>query len=137
MLNTFRGDLPWSMIKGSSSAYIDALLKCYPPDEIHVDKAVQCIGNDEGGLWLKTAAGTARFDNIILATSAAEALKILGDGVTKEEHEILSSFHTTRNVVVLHSDISVLSTFIFKAYCLANRLYSLVYAKPAFCMGCL
>jgi len=83
MLNTFRDDLPWSMIKGSSSAYIDALLRCYPPDEIHMGKAVQSIGNDEGQLWLQTAAGTAHFDNIILATSATEALQILGDGITK------------------------------------------------------
>jgi predicted NAD/FAD-binding protein len=79
MLDTFRDDLPWSMIKGSSSAYTDALLRCYPPDEIHMEKAVQSIGSDEGQLWLKTAAGTAHFDNIILAIPATEALKILGD----------------------------------------------------------
>jgi predicted NAD/FAD-binding protein len=101
------------MIKGSSSAYIDALLRCYPPDEIHMGKAVQSIGNDEGQLWLQTAAGTAHFDNIILATSATEALQILGDGITKEEREILSSFQTISNVVVLHSDISVFSSCIF------------------------
>ena len=76
-------------------------------------KAVQSIGNDEGQLWLQTAAGTAHFDNIILATSATEALQILGDGITKEEREILSSFQTISNVVVLHSDISVFSSCIF------------------------
>ena len=137
MLNTFQNDLPWSMIKGSSSTYVDALLRCYPPDEIHIDRAVQSIGNDEDGLWLKTAASTAHFDNIIPATSATEALKILGDGVTKDEREILSSFQTTSNVVVLHSDISVLASLIFKVCYSANIIHSLVYAEPTFCMGCL
>jgi uncharacterized protein len=95
------------MIKGSSSAYVDALVRCYPPHDLKTNTTVQSIGNDEDGLWLKTADGKMHFDNIIVATSAEQALKILGDSATKEENEILRSFETTSNVVVLHSDISV------------------------------
>jgi predicted NAD/FAD-binding protein len=107
LLNIFQDGLPWSMVKGSSSAYVDAVIRRYPPHSLQTETAIHSVGNDKGGLWLKTAAGKVYFDNIILATSAVQALQILGDGATENEKDILGCFETTSNVVVLHTDTSV------------------------------
>jgi predicted NAD/FAD-binding protein len=95
------------MIKGSSSAYIDAVMRCYPPHDLQIDTPVHAIGKDAHGLWLKTTAGKNYFDNIIIATSAVQALKLLGDNATQQEEDILGSFETTSNIVALHTDTSV------------------------------
>ena len=47
------------------------------------------------------------FDHVVLAVHANEALRILGKGATTMEREILGHFHTSENVCVLHSDMSV------------------------------
>jgi predicted NAD/FAD-binding protein len=95
------------MIKGSSSTYINALVRCYPPSEIHTSTPVHSIGEDKNGLWLKTRSDKDYFDHIILTTSAEDALAILGNGASPEELNILGSLKTNKNIVVLHSDISV------------------------------
>ena len=99
------------MIKGSSSTYINTLVRCYPPTEIHTSTPVRSVGEDKNGLWLKTQSGKDYFDHIILTTSAEDALAIIGSSAHKEELNILGSFKTNRNTVVLHSDISVPYSF--------------------------
>lgn len=91
--------------------YINALVRCYPPSEIHTSTLVHFVREDKSGLWLKTLSGKEYFDHIILTTSAKDALAILGSHAGQEELSILGSFKTNRNIVVLHSDISVLHRF--------------------------
>jgi predicted NAD/FAD-binding protein len=88
------------MIKGSSSTYIDALVRCYPPREIHTSTPVQSLGEDKNGLWLKTPSGKNYFDHVILTTSAEDALAIIGNSASEEDFDILGSFKTNRNIVV-------------------------------------
>jgi predicted NAD/FAD-binding protein len=91
--------------------YINALVRYYPPSEIHTSTPVHSVGEDKSGLWLKTPSGKDYFDHIILTTSAEDALAILGSRAGQEELSVLGSFKTNRNIVVLHSDISVLHRF--------------------------
>ena len=50
------------------------------------------------------------FDNIILTASAPVSLNLIRESATKDELEILNSFKTAPNVIVLHTDESVCST---------------------------
>jgi predicted NAD/FAD-binding protein len=99
------------MIKGSSSTYIDALVRCYPPHEIHTSTPVQSLGEDKNGMWLKTSSGKKYFDHVILTTSAEDALTIMSNSVSEEDSDILGCFKTDKNIVVLHSDMSVFYSF--------------------------
>ena len=91
--------------------YISALVTCYPPSEIHTSTPVHSVGEDKSGLWLETPSGKDYIAHIILTTSVEDALAILGSHASQEELSILGSFKTNRNIVVLHSDISVLHPF--------------------------
>lgn len=51
----------------------------------------------------------ADFDHVVLAVHANEALTILGQGATTMERDILRHFHTSENICLLHSDMSVSS----------------------------
>ena len=47
------------------------------------------------------------FDHVVLAVHANDALKILGEGATTMEQDILRHFDTSENICVVHSDMSV------------------------------
>jgi predicted NAD/FAD-binding protein len=56
-----------------------------------------------------TPGGAAQsFDHVVFACHSDQALRILGDGATTTEREILSAFPYERNVAVLHTDIALL-----------------------------
>ncbi|KAJ9399941.1 hypothetical protein DTO282F9_3011 [Paecilomyces variotii] len=63
---------------------------------------------DDGVQWLviKDGGSIERFDRVIVATAADEALRILGDGATDDERRILGCFRTSPSRVFLHSDTS-------------------------------
>ena len=65
---------------------------------------------DDGQVCLTTADGSIeKFDHVVFAVHANQALSILGEGVTPTEYEILRHFRTSENVCILHSDMSVRS----------------------------
>lgn len=107
LLNTFNRGLPWAMIEGDSSIYLNTLIKNCPAARIEFNAPVQSVGRDEKGLWLETNSRREYFDNIILATSAVTSRQIMGGNAHQEELDILNCFETVTNRVVLHSDISV------------------------------
>ena len=47
------------------------------------------------------------FDHVVFAVHANDALKILGEGATTMEQDILRHFDTSENICVVHSDMSV------------------------------
>ena len=49
-----------------------------------------------------------RFDHVIFACHSDQALKILGEGATPTERDLLTAFPYERNVAQLHTDVSVL-----------------------------
>lgn len=76
-------------------------------DHIFLNNPVQRISNGKDGKVVLHLPNdkTDTFDHVILATHADQALSILGPSATKEERSILSCFKTSKNEVVLHSDI--------------------------------
>lgn len=109
LLSTVAKRPDWMTIPGGSKQYIDAVLKDFPRDRIHLECKVTAVVPTEKGSVILTANGKDHeFDHVILATHGDEALEILQPVTTKEEIEILSGFHTSRNVAVLHSDLSLM-----------------------------
>ncbi|KAK4937865.1 hypothetical protein LTR10_021586 [Elasticomyces elasticus] len=109
MLNTFAKSFNWVSIPGGSKRYIDAVLSAFPQSLIHIKSKVTALETTEKGSIVLTANGKDQeFDHVILATHADQALKILKPVATKEEIDILGGFQTSRNVVVLHSDLTLM-----------------------------
>lgn len=110
LLDTMWRTLRWHTIETGSVAYVDAFMRSLQPDQhLHLGAAVQQIDRQSNGKIRLTVGEGSReeFDHVILAVHANQALKALGKSATASEKDILSNFHTTRNVCVLHSDESV------------------------------
>ena len=109
LLSTISTRPDWMTIKGGSQRYIDAVLADFPRDRIHLKTKVSSLTPDKRGCVTLTANGRDEvFDHVILATHGDQALDILQPIATKEEIDILSGFKTSKNVAVLHSDLSLM-----------------------------
>lgn len=110
LLDTMWRTLRWDTIKNGSGAYIDTFMRSLRPNQhVHLDSAIKSITRQSNSsICLEMADGSREeFDHVVLAVHANQALRVLGQNATKTEKDILSNFHTTRNVCVLHSDESV------------------------------
>jgi predicted NAD/FAD-binding protein len=109
LLNTISQRPDWMTIPGGTKQYIDAVLRDFPAERIHVESKVTAVTPTKAGLVALTVNGTDEtFDHVILATHGDQALEILRAVATKEEIDILSGFQTNRNIAVLHSDTSLM-----------------------------
>jgi predicted NAD/FAD-binding protein len=96
------GDRPlWHTVKGGSREYVARLTQGLA--DIRHGTPVQRILRRADGVDITTAAGTARFDHVVIATHADQALAMLGDADARES-ELLGAFGYCRNRAVLHSD---------------------------------
>lgn len=96
----------WYTLVGGSRSYIPALTAPYA-DRIRLSTPVQGIRRLVDGVELHTAAGTERFDEVVLACHADQALALLEDP-TPAEREVLAALPYQDNEVVLHTDTRLL-----------------------------
>ncbi|WP_136068324.1 NAD(P)/FAD-dependent oxidoreductase [Modicisalibacter radicis] len=96
----------WRTLVGGSRSYIPALTQRYA-ERIHRHCTVSCIRRDAGGVDVDTTLGTARFDQVVLACHADQALGLLGDP-SPAERDILAAIPYRDNEVVLHTDSTLL-----------------------------
>jgi Predicted NAD/FAD-binding protein len=84
----------------------------FPSNHVRLNTRVtRLISERDGRVRLHTHSGKSEvFDHVILATHGDQAYQIIRDSATDEEHEILRHFLTSKNVAVLHSDISLMPT---------------------------
>ena len=109
LLSTISTRPDWMTIKGGSQRYIDAVLEHFPEDRVHLKCKVSSLTPDKRGSVTLTANGKDEvYDHVILATHGDQALDILQPIATKQEIDILSGFQTSKNVAVLHSDLSLM-----------------------------
>jgi predicted NAD/FAD-binding protein len=108
LLNTITARPPWLTIPGGSNQYVETVMKDVPRDRVHLNTPVELVKSDFGSVTLLTATGlNETFDHVILATHGDQALDLIHKGATEEEVLILNRFHTSENIAVLHSDLSV------------------------------
>ncbi len=95
----------WWTVTGGSRNYVRKITDQIPDKRLNTP--VQLIERDNLGVRVVTQGQAERFDQVVLATHAPQALALLRDA-TPTETAILGAFRTQANRVVLHTDASVL-----------------------------
>ena len=95
----------WFTVAGGARHYVDKIIE-------HIaDKRLNCpvelIERDADGVRVITQGRVERFDKVVIATHAPQALALLRDASSNEQ-TILGAMRTQDNHVVLHTDASVL-----------------------------
>jgi len=99
--------IPWRVVRGGSRRYVDALVAPFR-DRIRTRCAVRGVWRSPEGVLLVTEDGARhRFDRVVLAVHAPQALALLADA-TGAERSLLGALRTQRNDVVLHTDPRVM-----------------------------
>lgn len=98
----------WRTVTGGSRTYVDAVRRRLG-ERLHLSTPVAALVRDADGVTLRTAGGGEhRFDHVLLATHAPQALAILGDGADDLERAVLGPLRTTANRTVLHTDTTLM-----------------------------
>ena len=96
----------WYTLVGGSKSYIPGLTAPYA-SRIHLNTPVTRITRNSTGVSITTPSGTQRFDQVVLACHADQALAMLGDA-SGDEKAILGAMPYQDNEVVLHTDTALL-----------------------------
>lgn len=106
-LLTVNAQPKWLTVAGGSARYVQALMAATRADFRLGTPVRAVVRRPGGGVELFSARGAERFDRVIFATHAPQALALLGQA-DAEERAVLGAFRTEANRMVLHSDISFL-----------------------------
>lgn len=109
LLNTISARPDWMTIPGGTQQYIDRVMADFPSDRVHLQsKVTSLIPAKNGAVFLSVKDKIEVFDHVILATHGDQASEILGQAANDQETEVLNGFKTSRNVAILHSDLSLM-----------------------------
>lgn len=101
------GRFRWRYVTGGSDTYVRELATQLG-DKLRLGLGVRSIRRRPDGVEVTTDDGELRrFDTVVVATHADQALRLLEDP-TPEERATLSRFEYTRNEAILHTDSSLL-----------------------------
>jgi predicted NAD/FAD-binding protein len=100
-----RGRPTWETVSGGSRSYVERLIRPFA-DRIRCDTGVVDLRRTAGGaIVTDSKGGTERYDHVVMATHADQTLAVLADP-SPGERELLGAFRYSRNLAVLHSDVS-------------------------------
>jgi predicted NAD/FAD-binding protein len=95
------GGPQWRTVDGGGRAYVNRMLGAI--HRVRIAQPVQRIQTGANGVSVETANGAEDFDDVVIATHADQALRVL-DSPSTEESEILGAFGYARNEAWLHTD---------------------------------
>ena len=97
----------WRTVDGGSKTYVRAMTDTFAC-RVRLSAPVRAVVRDGDGVALCLGSGEGRrFDKVVLACHADEALRLLGDA-SDDERRALGGFSYTANPAVLHTDASML-----------------------------
>jgi uncharacterized protein len=103
----FRDRPRWRTIKGGSRRYVEAIVRPWR-DRLRLDAPVTAVRRHDDHVTVTTrAAGDERFDAVVIAAHADQALAMLEDP-SDRERGILGAFPYQPNEAVLHTDRALL-----------------------------
>ena len=99
----FGGRPHWRTIRGGSRRYVDALIRPIA-SRLRLGTPVGAVHRHDDHVTVTTGRnGPERFDEVVIAVHADQALAMLTDA-SDREHELLRAFPYQPNQAVLHSD---------------------------------
>ena len=97
----------WRTVKGGSREYVKRITSGFA-DRIRLSTPVKAIRRDAGSVVIiDDRGGRNTFDDVVIATHADQALRMLTDA-SPEERRILGAFSYSRNEAVLHGDAGLM-----------------------------
>ncbi len=96
------GRFRWRTVTGGSRRYVDAIAARLG-DRLRLGSGVRSIRRTSDGVEVRAGEEVERFDRVVLATHADQALALLEDP-TPDERRVLGGFAYTTNEAVLHTD---------------------------------
>jgi predicted NAD/FAD-binding protein len=100
------GSPTWRTVVGGSHTYVTRIRERI--GDVRVGEQVVAIERDSDGVDVRTARGTSfRFDRVVIATHADQALDLLVDATVQEKSD-LAAIGYSRNETWLHRDASLL-----------------------------
>jgi predicted NAD/FAD-binding protein len=98
----------WHVVAGGSHTYVKAIAKKLDTN-VRLRSPVAAVTRLGDCVRLQTCSGQLEtFDHVIFACHSDQALRILGNGATALERDVLSSFPYVSSLAVLHTDTSIL-----------------------------
>ena len=99
---------PWRTVTGGSASYVAPLLARLDPASVHLGTGAAKVSRDGRGVdVLDTAGDRHRFDAVVLACHADQALALLADP-SDDERELLGAWEYSDNDAWLHTDPALL-----------------------------
>lgn len=97
----------WRTVSGGSWSYVKAFTQAFT-GTIHLQARVERLYRTDDGIRVERVDHPPeRYDQVVIATHADQALRLLGDP-TPEEKRLLGPWRYGANKTVLHTDVSVL-----------------------------
>lgn len=97
----------WQSVVGGSHSYVKVFLKQFP-GIVKTDARIQSVRRVETGIEIRMENGSVeKFDRVVIAAHADEALKLLADP-SADEKRLLGAWTYSKNHTVLHTDESVM-----------------------------
>jgi predicted NAD/FAD-binding protein len=97
----------WRTVEGGSRAYVEKIAAPFA-DRIKLNARVVEVRRTPAGVLVRDAHGRqARYDAVVVAAHANEALAMLAEP-TAAEREVLGAFRYSRNLAVLHEDATLM-----------------------------
>ncbi len=106
---------PWFTVRGGSRRYVDAVASELP--DVRTSRPVVRIERAFDGVTVHEARAVhgqanggdgERFDAVVLACHAPQALALLGEQATPQERGVLGAIRTQPNEAVLHTDTALM-----------------------------
>lgn len=97
---------PWQVVRGGAASYLDKLIPATRAEFLS-GTPVRSVRRHTDRVELAVDGDSLRFDEVVFACHADQALALLADASTAER-EVLGAIPFQRNDTVLHTDVSLL-----------------------------